>query len=254
MMTIEQYQKKYNFKVEPKRYSVEEVFDLIGENNLMISEMNKSENRDDIIVDGFIVRTKSLRYTTFYQKGLKCAVCGKEGTHFKLVGDPKTNRRHFELFADDDTLITKDHIFPKSKGGRDHIDNMQTMCCECNENKGIEIPDIEITEIMYNPLFQIEKEAAKRKRKEKRNAIQKSLQCSKKEAEITAISSNERLYFSSYEKALEFIRFKIKANMNVNGLSKTLRDQSRKRFKSCLRGDRKNYVGYEWYYMNKEKE
>jgi hypothetical protein len=32
--------------------------------------------------------------------------------------------------------MTKDHKQPKSKGGADHIDNMQTLCCTCNELKG----------------------------------------------------------------------------------------------------------------------
>ena len=29
-----------------------------------------------------------------------------------------------------------DHIIPKSKGGKDHIDNYQLMCEECNSKKG----------------------------------------------------------------------------------------------------------------------
>jgi 5-methylcytosine-specific restriction endonuclease McrA len=33
-------------------------------------------------------------------------------------------------------LMTKDHIVPSSKGGSDHIDNLQTMCSKCNSKKG----------------------------------------------------------------------------------------------------------------------
>ena len=74
---------------------------------------------------------------TFYQKGCKCCVCGKEGTHFTLdSGADNPDRRHFNLRADDGTLMTRDHILPKSKGGRDHISNMQTMCENCNKAKG----------------------------------------------------------------------------------------------------------------------
>ena len=31
--------------------------------------------------------------------------------------------------------MTKDHITPKAKGGKDHISNMQTMCSTCNWEK-----------------------------------------------------------------------------------------------------------------------
>jgi hypothetical protein len=46
---------------------------------------------------------------------------------------------HFNLYAEREgelVQMTKDHKQPKSKGGADHIDNMQTMCCTCNELKG----------------------------------------------------------------------------------------------------------------------
>ena len=35
-----------------------------------------------------------------------------------------------------EVLITKDHIIPKSKGGKDKLDNYQTMCVRCNKRKG----------------------------------------------------------------------------------------------------------------------
>ena len=42
----------------------------------------------------------------------------------------------FNLYAEDGTLMTKDHILPRKWGGKDDIDNMQTMCKDCNEAKG----------------------------------------------------------------------------------------------------------------------
>lgn len=132
---------------ESKKYSVEEVFQMIGEDNLNTECYNKSNKsvENQIEVDGYTVYTRSLRYMTFYQKGLKCCVCGKEGTHFTLDCSDGDNsmRRHFNLRADDGTLMTKDHIIPKSKGGRDHISNMQTMCCDCNTAKGATYPGLE---------------------------------------------------------------------------------------------------------------
>ena len=46
---------------------------------------------------------------------------------------------HLNLYAVNDkgeeVLMTKDHILPKSLGGPDHLNNMQSMCKRCNENK-----------------------------------------------------------------------------------------------------------------------
>lgn len=125
--------------IETKKYSIDEVFNLIGERHLL-GNLATEKNKYDIIVDGFNVRPLSLRYKTFYQKGTKCVCCGKEGTHFKLCGDENTNRRHFNLYADDGTLMTKDHIIPKARGGRDVVSNMQTMCEHCNNAKGSSCP------------------------------------------------------------------------------------------------------------------
>lgn len=121
--------------IEEKKYGIQEVFDMLGEENLNGNTVQR-QRRSDIVVDGFNVYTKSLRYMTFYQKGLKCVCCGKEGTHFKLCGEDGSSRKHFNLYADDGTLMTKDHIIPASKGGPDHVDNMQTMCTNCNKEKG----------------------------------------------------------------------------------------------------------------------
>jgi len=123
-----------------KKYSIEEVFEMIGKDHLMrTNEIGRKYDKDkDIIIDGYKVRKNSLRYMTFYQKGTTCVCCGRKGSYFKLekgdaAGD--VNRRHFNLYSDDGVLMTKDHIIPKSKGGKNNIDNMQTMCVICNEKK-----------------------------------------------------------------------------------------------------------------------
>lgn len=133
--------------IENKRYEIDEVFKLIGEERLL-GDSDSDQNRSNMIVDGFDVRPISLRYKTFYQKGVKCVICGKEGTHFKLCGDENANRRHFNLFAEDGTLMTKDHIIPKSKGGADKVCNMQTMCADCNKEKGNFHPDYKLEYIV----------------------------------------------------------------------------------------------------------
>lgn len=85
--------------IEDKSYSLEDVFNMIGEERLLRVD-DDWKKKDSIVVDGFDVYPVSLRYMLFYQKGTKCVCCGKEGTHFKLCGDPNTNRRHFNLYAE----------------------------------------------------------------------------------------------------------------------------------------------------------
>lgn len=120
-------------------FGIREVFELLGNEALNIESVNK-KSRTDIDVNGFKVYRESLRYATFYQKGTKCACCGKEGAYFKLEADENgegfADRRHFNLYAEDGTLMTKDHIRPRKLGGKDVISNMQTMCVECNRAKG----------------------------------------------------------------------------------------------------------------------
>ena len=75
------------------------------------------------------------RLRVFYEKGLRCVQCGKEGKtliHSRDIG----GNRHIDVFTETFELMTIDHILPKSKGGRTYIDNLQPMCQSCNSRKG----------------------------------------------------------------------------------------------------------------------
>jgi len=89
---------------------------------------------------GHMIHMTSLRYRVYKAKGVKCCVCGLEGKHFGLDLPITSNRPHFNLYAVDEdgeeVLMTKDHIQPRSKGGTDHLDNLQPMCARCNFSKG----------------------------------------------------------------------------------------------------------------------
>ena len=95
-------------------------------------------------VDGEQIYTMSDRYKTFFTKGYTCPVCGLKGQYFALerTGDPSNvnNRYHLNLYGLDkdgnEVLITKDHIIPKSKGGKNSLENYQPMCEYCNSKKG----------------------------------------------------------------------------------------------------------------------
>lgn len=70
----------------------------------------------------------------------QCVCCGVVGEAFLLelpLGSKKAVP-HFNLYGHKDgewVQMTKDHIVPRSKGGRDNQENLQTMCSRCNEAK-----------------------------------------------------------------------------------------------------------------------
>ena len=84
------------------------------------------------------VKMTSLRYQTF-KHSLRCRCCGIEGSMMLLELPKGSDTPHFNLYAEREgelVQMTKDHKTPKSCGGKDHINNMQTMCSRCNELKG----------------------------------------------------------------------------------------------------------------------
>lgn len=109
-----------------------------------------------ILPNGYKVKTNSLRYQTFV-RNLTCVECGLTGCLLALeknMYDDGGNERqkegrgyHLNLYALNDkgeeVLMTKDHIYPKSKGGADNISNLQTMCVCCNERKSDKVIELE---------------------------------------------------------------------------------------------------------------
>jgi hypothetical protein len=117
--------------------------DEILDQSIIPLSRRKADNRR--VIDGDSIRMDSHRYWTFKMKGTHCVCCGIEGVFFaKEKHLESDNRFHFNLYGLDEfgneVLMTKDHIMPKSKGGKDHIDNYQTMCVRCNVAKGDKLP------------------------------------------------------------------------------------------------------------------
>ena len=99
-------------------------------------------------IEGYVVNLASDRYFLFLTQGVVCAHCGLEGKYFGLDTSfpaSKLRRAHFNLYAltaeGKEMLMTKDHIRPKSKGGKDRLENYQVLCQKCNNRKGDFISD-----------------------------------------------------------------------------------------------------------------
>jgi 5-methylcytosine-specific restriction endonuclease McrA len=117
-----------------KRYTPEEVLSRV------IFTDKKECIREDF--DGDQIKMSSQRLQCFAKEnGLKCVKCGLEGKVFyKERGTSKETTYHLNLYAinelGEEVLMTKDHIIPKKNGGMDVMENYQTMCTNCNVQKG----------------------------------------------------------------------------------------------------------------------
>ena len=131
-------------------YGLEDIFKCVADGS------EKKKFGEDII------KLASDRIETFFHKGVKCVCCDVEGTFFakerhmlpikkgkgrgkRIVGyklDVGTSY-HFNLYGVNEdgkeVLMTKDHIIPKSHGGKNNLSNYQTMCKKCNERKGSDL-------------------------------------------------------------------------------------------------------------------
>ena len=97
-------------------------------------------NKVKVEINGETINMSSLRLLTFKDKGVDCVSCSTKGKFLALERNYSESVYHINLYGIDsegkEVLMTKDHILPKSKGGADKIENMQTMCIICNGEKG----------------------------------------------------------------------------------------------------------------------
>ena len=119
--------------IRKSEHSIEEVYAAVSS-----TMFNKRKTR--IMFQGDEIKTTSQRYQLFFTKGMRCVNCGIEGRFFAKEKTLNDQRYHLNLYAvnaiGQEVLMTKDHIIPKSKGGKNKLENYQTMCMVCNAKKG----------------------------------------------------------------------------------------------------------------------
>lgn len=124
-----------NVLIRKGTYSIERIKEITKD-----VLFTKDNDEAQIKLDGDVIKGNSDRYKTFFTKGIKCVICGIEGDFFAKEKFPFDKSYHLNLYAinenGEEVLMTKDHILPRSKGGKNHISNYQTMCMICNNLKG----------------------------------------------------------------------------------------------------------------------
>lgn len=112
-------------------FKPEDVFPYVTDNETFKEYVVQDISCGDI---SYKVRMNSLRYRTFL-KNPACIACGITGNVFLLEVAHGASSAHFNFYCRDNgklILMTKDHILPRSKGGPETLENMQTMCTFCN--------------------------------------------------------------------------------------------------------------------------
>lgn len=105
------------------------------------------------ILEDFAVRINSHTINTFAMKGCNCD-CGLKGAYFALERHEnalgKSRLWHLVLYAvnekNEEVMMTRDHIVPKSKGGKNLIENHHPMCLTCNHKKSDRLEETSLNE------------------------------------------------------------------------------------------------------------
>jgi 5-methylcytosine-specific restriction endonuclease McrA len=107
--------------------------------HIKMAERKSEERKTRINLLGESVKISSLRLLTF-KESQKCYKCGLEGKFFAIEKTHCQDVYHINFYGytkeGKEVMLTKDHIIPRSKGGRNHLDNLKTMCSPCNVEKG----------------------------------------------------------------------------------------------------------------------
>lgn len=127
-----------------KKYSIEEIFNSLSNNTIPDKVLYHPKDYADSL------RRASILKDLILKDGLKCLHC-EHVPEFFAIGKDKGNRWHLDLYKicnDHLLMFTIDHIHPKSKGGKNSIENYQMLCKPCNEKKSDKVEgEEEVTQV-----------------------------------------------------------------------------------------------------------
>lgn len=141
MLTFYRKTELMGLRFRVKEYSVAEIFEAIDTAEELFQHRA-------VLSDGVMFSIYNDCIFLFKNKGTICVKCNLEATHFVLESHDEAITPYLNLYAridDKEIIFTKDHIFPKSKGGPDKHFNYQTMCSPCNKKKGNKVDEEVIT-------------------------------------------------------------------------------------------------------------
>lgn len=111
---------------------------LIEKLPLSIIKETYQDKNVKVKIGKYKLKSKDDRYLNFIENGFRCNKCGITGKYANLECNSRIGN-HLNVYGIDgsgkEVLLTKDHIYPKSKGGLDDIRNYQVLCERCNNKK-----------------------------------------------------------------------------------------------------------------------
>ena len=102
--------------------------------------MDKIDDEETYYVGNMKVKTIGERLLCYKHNGVVCSECGKNGVVILAQRYPIDKSAHINFYSIETdgslSMMTVDHIIPRSMGGKNHHKNYEPMCQECNLKKG----------------------------------------------------------------------------------------------------------------------